>query len=807
MAEPPEYRYTNVVATKPAIESIGQALRNLVAPGSFAVRKTIPTDALVLSIKGSGPISFPITAASARALTAKAVQSPFGWREQTITNRDIRDGWQLAKSRIKLDGRKWNPVLRKLVSELHNDLGLPNEGRLEARLDKLTIYGPGQFFKPHQDTEKDDRMIGTLVVVLPSRYTGGTLRVERNRQRRDFRASKGRRPKLDVLAFYSDCHHEVRPVTTGYRVALVYRLNFEPTRQDAEPSTVEFGVGQLRPLQHALESFFASHPSPRSRDSRSSSSAPEKLVYLLDHQYTQRNLDWSRLKQSDSLRSRALRAVAERLGLDVYLCLADIHESWHCQPRFDPYWGDEDDGYEEEEEDDDDAAQYELLDLLDEDIELQHWKDASGAAARFEGLRVHDSELCVTTPHDELEPFESHYEGYMGNYGETLDRWYHRAAIVLWPRSREFSVLIETDPEAALQRLRHAFEQQSSADETKHGHLRTLLDRLPRHAHRLRGRALSVNALQLALALDDPTSAMSLLQALAPTAVSRPAISPLLALTRRYGTPWTKRLLSTWHGSKSEYTFSSSRWLLYSADWLATLNASGGTAAKQLARHVAKRQAEDLHNRLANATAHRARSPFVATDTPDLPQDTLAVLRACALVDATQSFRTVVAQLTSRDSALSPNELAVVASRFANELDEQSRKRWKVDSFLSQAKQRLESCIEVPRRERGDWSIVVPRVCTCADCGELHEFLRSSQSVLEWPLAHNRRRHIHQAIDGMGLPVTHETRRQGRPFTLVLTKTDELHQRERAMRRQYKAKLATIERLLGGARQQTKKGR
>jgi hypothetical protein len=33
---------------------------------------------------------------------------------------------------------------------------------------------------------------------------------------------------------------------------------------------------------------------------------------------------------------------------------------------------------------------------------------------------------------------------------------------------------------------------------------------------------------------------------------------------------------------------------------------------------------------------------------------------------------------------------------------------------------------------------------------------------------------VHSRIDGAELPVTHETRRQGRPYTLVLTKTDAL---------------------------------
>jgi hypothetical protein len=37
-------------------------------------------------------------------------------------------------------------------------------------------------------------------------------------------------------------------------------------------------------------------------------------------------------------------------------------------------------------------------------------------------------------------------------------------------------------------------------------------------------------------------------------------------------------------------------------------------------------------------------------------------------------------------------------------------------------------------------------------------------------------------IDSAALPVRHQTRRQGRPYTLVLTKTDELFTREKDAR-------------------------
>jgi hypothetical protein len=55
-----------------------------------------------------------------------------------------------------------------------------------------------------------------------------------------------------------------------------------------------------------------------------------------------------------------------------------------------------------------------------------------------------------------------------------------------------------------------------------------------------------------------------------------------------------------------------------------------------------------------------------------------------------------------------------------------------------------------------------------------------SRRTFEWPLAQQRRQHVHSRIDAAELPVTHVTRRQGRPYTFVLSKTDVLlaHEQE-----------------------------
>jgi hypothetical protein len=97
---------------------------------------------------------------------------------------------------------------------------------------------------------------------------------------------------------------------------------------------------------------------------------------------------------------------------------------------------------------------------------------------------------------------------------------------------------------------------------------------------------------------------------------------------------------------------------------------------------------------------------------------------------------------------------------------------------------RLRARLARPQRAPGDWSIeLAAGGCTCDLCGTLRVFLEDqSRRTFEWPIAQQRRQHVHARIDAAELPVTHVTRRRGSPYTLVLNKTEALYDREREAR-------------------------
>ncbi|MCD0453782.1 hypothetical protein LO762_32045 [Actinocorallia sp. API 0066] len=137
--------------------------------------------------------------------------------------------------------------------------------------------------------------------------------------------------------------------------------------------------------------------------------------------------------------------------------------------------------------------------------------------------------------------------------------------------------------------------------------------------------------------------------------------------------------------------------------------------------------------------------------------------------------------------------LVVSALRAAKEISASSGQGPGFDGLAAGCAEHLRAALARPRRARGDWSIEPPVGCDCQLCETLAAFLRDQASrSLEWPLAKAGRAHIRSRIDAAELPVRHQTRRQGRPYTLVLAKTEALFDTERLTREHRQADLTWI---------------
>ncbi|WP_439675711.1 2OG-Fe(II) oxygenase [Embleya sp. MST-111070] len=762
---------------KSARERLGMLLGGSKA-AEFSARLEAPADGVGLEVAGVGPVRLPLRAPQVKKLIAVARPALFGRGEDTLSDSSVRDTWQIPPGQVTLGGPAWPTLLDGALEYFRSELGLPTRSRLRAEPHALLVYGKGQFFLPHQDSEKDDAMVGTLVLSLPSAHTGGELVIGHAGQNRTYRASK---TELSLVAFYADCPHEVTRVRSGYRVTLTFNLLVERGAPEQES-------GPLDDIAHCLEQHFNAPARPRYGGQ--DLDPPRRLVYLLDHEYTQRGLGWDRLKGADAERAALLRAAATQAECEAVLALAEVKETWDANPAgYDPW---DDYGYDDEEEDEDGEGEgaaaveaagadedYELGELIDDEITLGWWTGPDGAGGEQISLYVRDYESCASTPSADLKPYDSQYEGYMGNYGNTLDRWYRRAAVVVWPRERAFAARGEAGSRWALEELqaRITTGDQESA--------RAAAESL---APFWKGSGVQPgqlgSALRVAEGLQTPGTAAMLLEPFRIDALTPEHTGGLAAVAKRYGVPWLGQVTEGWFGGAHSH-FEEHRygWTERLPRLCAALCSAGSPEVAQLLSTGAWTQVDGelrLWTETGPAEIRRAR----------LERLSLPLLRILEAADARLRGRIMAALRSCPDTVLEC--LLPMLSHAAREQTECEPRAAGLAAVARECGDRLGALARRVPRAADDWSVAWTG-CGCDLCGTLGAFLGSrSRRTLEWPLAKDGRRHVHSRIDAAELPVDHRTRRQGRPYTLVLTKTEELFSRERAIRRQAGADLAWL---------------
>ncbi len=768
---------------------------------AFSVELTAPAGSLNLTVEGLGPVKLPVTPAQARKLVGRGQPARFGRGEETLTDPEVRDTWEVPRGLVRAE---WDDaVLADVLAMAKEDLGVPTRARLTAELHSLLVYEPGQFFLPHQDSEKDDAMVGTLVVTLPSGFTGGELVVGHNEERRAYLGSK---KELSLVAFYADCRHEVLKVTSGYRITLTYNLLVH-----GNASLPEGDDGTVAELADLLREHFST-PVPRYHGGPLTD-PPNRLVYLLDHEYTPRGLTWRRLKGADTRRVSLLRTAAGQAGGEAILALADVRTT-HCafpvHERHD-YW-DLKSWYGQDDDDDEpsgDDGEYDIQDLVDSEVTLTHWTGPDGTRLEETSLHVDRQEVCASTPNGALTPYSSEYEGYMGNYGNTLDRWYHRAAVIVWPREQAFANRAEASPSWALEEI---VAMTSAGDGA--GARAAALTLAPfwdtavagrARQDRDQARAIFGVALRAADAVADAPIATILLQPFRIDDLEGEHADSFGKIAGSYGQLWTAERLRTWFSGKQPgWAYGGGaerpRWI---ADRLPGLCArlhdtgkAGEMAAQQLVGLAWEWTAKDIDAALASSGPSQRE-----TKLGELARPLASVLAAAVAIGAASTQVAVAGHLRGQGDAVTALEMPALRAAA-----KQARRRAGGEAgfgdLAADCAARLRARLARPQRASGDWSVELRAGgCDCELCGTLRGFLADkARRTLEWPIAKERRQHVHARIDGAELPVTHVTRRQGSPYVLILNKTEALFTGELQARSRDETDLKWLEAHWGATR-------
>lgn len=562
---------------------------------------------------------------------------------------------------------------------------------------------------------------------------------------------------------------------------------------DGDTSTAALAApNQIEALARGIEQYFET-PRPPRWSNGPQREPPDRLVYLLDHQYTRKGLAWSRLKNADAARVATLREVARHLDCEIFLSLADVHESWSCEDeglwhgghgrRAGRRWGDDD----EAEEEDNSSETPDLIELLDTEIELRHW---IGSGERLEAIAggVDHDEVCYTKASVELESFASEHEGYMGNWGNTVDRWYHRAAVVLWPRERTFVIRAKASPRWAIAEVKTALR--AGDVERAREMARRLVPFWINVAHRDERHGFLERTLAVAGGLDSPELAASLLQPFTLERLTPSAAPRLVALRDRYGLEWCQAILGAWaSGDRPDRGDHRAAWLASLPSLCRPLCAGGSAQGIELARWLVteewtrvvaqwKKLREDVQPRFAIEATSRMSRPILGllessliSNSPDLHGE---MLRFLTSPETDYPIRSLIQLLRTAQETRAHDTLRDLG----------------LAALHGHCVQVLTTGLRGPVREKDNWSISARNRCTCRLCGSLARFLTAPDQVrFEWPIPKDQRAHIHRIVDAHDLPVSHATLRTGRPYTLVLTKTDALFEREAAERNVWESEL------------------
>lgn len=743
--------------------ALAEVLNTARRPGDFFASGTVEMFAPRLEVDGVGLVALPLLAMQAEHLIAIAERAPYGRGGDTLIDTEVRRTWQIGADRVRIGGKRWAGTLEGILARVAEGLGVGE--RITAEFYKLLVYDKGSFFVSHRDTEKAPGMFATLVLVLPSVSTGGELVVRHKDREVTLDLQCAEPSEAAFAAFYADCVHEVRPLISGFRSALVFNLLRGSNGQDLGPPSYEIEQSRATAL---LQEWAAGTPSP-------DDGAPEKLVYPLEHAYTPAELGFDKLKGADAAAAGVLLDAAARTGCDLHLAQVSIEEGGAAEYAVDF-------GARRGRRSDED--QFEAAEVFDRYAYLSEWRRPDSSPSTLGKLPIDDEDICPPDALEDMEPDEELFHEATGNEGASFERTYRRAALVLWPRQRMFAVLNQAGLSATLPCLDDLTERWIASDGARQSALWL-------QAHELAAYMLSSWPKDEWHRSDDKAPSER--------------VRMLTLLTRLEDTERIEAfmdvLIASGRHEKRDNEAVMGALRLFSPDRAAVLlkRVVGGTVAASLdacsgllALAVAAFP-NDVTGLLGAAAALVEALPGDASPAP--PRDSWPrshgvqpgvfadLFGALARVDETLAERAVAHALTwpktyDLDTVLVPALRQLIGSVAANRGTALPRLRQACVQHLSA---RAAIPLEAPR----DWNRAKELACRCPHCGELGRFLADSgRRIWIFKAAEAARSHIEQTLRRARCDLDTVTDRRGRPYSLACTKNQASYDRQVKQRNQ-----------------------
>ena len=727
-------------------EELPQLLGSVERPGDFCTQGRLYLPMPTVEVAESGMLSFPVPGSQVRALIDAAERAPYGKGAQTLVDRSVRDCWQIDASRLRVGGHAWPETFATILEAVATGIGC-RAGALDARLYKLLVYPTGGFFAPHRDTEKVDGMVATLTITLPTEGEGGDIVVRHGDREAVIDMHAVEPSELAFAAFYADCTHETQPVRTGHRLSLVYNLCVLPGDADT-PRQAPDHAAQVEAVADCLNEWRGSGDQ-------------DKLVWLLEHDYSEAGLSFDTLKNADDAVARVLVAAAKRADCAVHAAIVHVEEEGEAS-----YVGG---GYVESRHwREPDVGDMEIVAMYSSRHWLDGWIGADGGRLAVEEIPLLPEELLPAGALDDAEPDERRVHEASGNEGVSLERTYRRAAIVIWSQAKTLRVIASAGVGGAVEWV--ASLRTADADRVRKLAAGLVgLWRHDRHDREEDAARTRMAMLDLAMDLGDTALIHRFLREVALIhygGYENASLSAAVqAIDRDAASTYLPDFVDAHFARLPDQTLALLRSLQESPAGLAdnTLRLSVQSAVSTLpgmwGREV--QVGWSPHGRYEAIGFSGIRDLFVlAWRSGDFDAATTAASLVSSNPKRVSPDRTVPAVLDVLRHETGLGETAAYANLWRH-----------ATGFLLT---RSATAPEAPT----DWTITHDIDCSCELCTELVAFCADPAArTHRFPVRSELRRHLHGIIDRHRLDMFHETERRGRPYTLVCTKNRASHER------------------------------
>ncbi|KAJ3867375.1 hypothetical protein EV359DRAFT_78625 [Lentinula novae-zelandiae] len=404
----------------------------------------------VLIITGVGPIGLPLSPRDAQLIITSATQAPFGHGTETKIDTSVRHTWEIEPARVSFGNAVWRTWMEEtVVRGVATALGVPSSTTPpKCELYKLLLYEQDSHFLPHQDTVKAQNMFATIIVVLPSPYTGGQVHVSHSSSQQVFSFDSNSLLSTAVMAWYTDVQHEVKPITSGYRLALSY--NLVHVTPGVPPPILPDMHSSIMSLRRVLKKW---------RTYKYPDIEPNIMCHILSHKYSPAGLStgFKVLKGKDSYLVAQLMPLAAEQEFFVGLANLTYHQTgtadgdggygdYYKRRRGYGRYGYGRYGYYDSDCDDDDDEEVPGIDeVTDTTLIVENLFDMAGKKpAGSKKISLDLENLVQQDAFEDVEPDEDHYEGYMGNYSGEVEQC-KRTVLIIMPEESARSILYTSD--------------------------------------------------------------------------------------------------------------------------------------------------------------------------------------------------------------------------------------------------------------------------------------------------------------------------------------------------------------------------